>query len=81
MTFELFSRVALRADLPEHNLKSGDVATIIEHHPVSNGENGYSLEGFNAVGETVAVITVAESQLEPLTRNVVLHVRVLEGAA
>lgn len=44
MTFELFSRVALRDDVPRHKLKKGDVATVVEHHPGMNGENGYSLE-------------------------------------
>ena len=48
--------------------------------PVKNGEDGYSLEVFNAVGETISVITVAESQIEPLMSNEVLHVRILESA-
>ncbi|WP_041229694.1 DUF4926 domain-containing protein [Rippkaea orientalis] len=80
MKFELFARVALREDLPQYKLCRGDVATIVEHHPVKNGEDGYSLEVFNAVGETLAVITVAESQIESLMNNEVLHVRVLESA-
>jgi len=33
---------------------------------------------FNAVGETLAVVTVRESQIEPLTSKEVLHVRRLE---
>lgn len=44
--------------------------------PVGRKKNrGYSLEVFNAVGETLAVVTVRESQIEPLTNNEVLHVR------
>ncbi|MGD0090523.1 MAG: DUF4926 domain-containing protein [Planctomycetota bacterium] len=82
MRYELFSRVALKTDLPEHGLASGDVATVVEHHPGRPGqEPGYSLEVFNAVGETVAVVTVRESQLEPLTPQEVLHVRRLAEAA
>lgn len=80
MKFELFTRVALTEDLPQYKLCRGDIATIVEHHPVKNGEDGYSLEVFNAVGETLAVITVAESQIESLMNNEVLHVRVLESA-
>lgn len=80
MAFELFSRVALREDFPKHQLHRGDVATIVEHHPVINGEDGYSLEVFNAVGETIAVIVVSESQIESLLRNEVLHIRVLGEA-
>jgi hypothetical protein len=78
MRFELFTRVALREDLPQYKLCRGDVATIVEHHPVPDDEDGYSLEVFNAVGETIAVITVAESQIESLMSNEVLHVRVFD---
>jgi hypothetical protein len=80
MTFELFTRVALREDFPNHQLSRGDVATIVEHHPVAEGEDGYSLEVFNAIGETIAVLVVAESQIEPLMRNEVLHIRMLDEA-
>jgi hypothetical protein len=78
MAFELFTRVALREDLPHYKLHRGDVATIVEHHPVTKGEDGYSLEVFNAVGETIAVLVVSESQIEPLTNNEVLQIRVLD---
>lgn len=80
MAFELFTRVALHDDFPTHKLRRGDVATIVEHHPVTEGEDGYSLEVFNAVGETIAVLVVSESQIEPLMNNEVLHIRVLDEA-
>ena len=67
-------------DLPNYKLCGGYVATIVEHHPVKNREDAYSLEVFNAVGETIVVITVAESQIESLMGNEVLHVRILESA-
>lgn len=79
MAYELFSKVALKVDLPARKLRPGDVATIVEAHPGRPGqEPGYSLEVFNAVGETIAVVTVRESQIEPLTQNEVLHVRKLD---
>jgi hypothetical protein len=82
MTFELFSRVALKTDVPEHRLRIGDVATVVEHHPGRpDQEPGYSLEVFNAVGDTVAVITVRESQIESLTSSELLHVRQLAETA
>ena len=78
MKHELYTRVALRMDLPRNQLRRGDVATVVEYHPGRPGqEPGYSLEVFNAVGETVAVITVGESQIELLTSNEILHVRAL----
>jgi len=57
------------------------VATIVDHHPVSVGENGYSLEVFNALGETIAVVVLAESQIAPMMRNEVLQIRMLEQAS
>lgn len=82
MAFELFSKVALRVDMPAHKLRIGDGASIVETHPGGPGEEpGYSLEVFNAVGETLAVVTVRESQIEPLTNNEVLHVRRLNGVS
>jgi hypothetical protein len=82
MKHELFTRVALKADLPEHGLCCGDVATVVElHSGRPNQEPGYSLEVFNAVGDTIAVVTVRESQIGPLTSNQLLHVRPLAEAA
>ncbi|MEK7685394.1 MAG: DUF4926 domain-containing protein, partial [Verrucomicrobiota bacterium] len=73
---ELSTRMALSEDLPEPGLRRGDVATLVEHHPGRPGqEDGYSLEVFNAVGDTVAVVTVRESQLAPLTADELLSVR------
>lgn len=54
--FPLFSQVALAKDLPEHHLKRGDIATIVEHYPSREGkEDGYSLEGFDVPNITVEV--------------------------
>ena len=82
MKFEMFSRVALKTDVPENDLRGGDVATIVEYHQGRTGqEPGYSLEVFNAVGDTVAIITLRESQIEPLSATGILHVRPLATAA
>jgi hypothetical protein len=81
MKFQLFTKVVLTTDIPEDNLKKGDIATIVDHHPIKNGEDGYSLEVFNAIGETIAVITVPESQIEALQQNYILSVRPLSRAA
>lgn len=82
MKFELYTRVALATDLPEHRLRRGDVATLVEGHPARPGqEPGYTLEVFTASGQTVAVLTVRESQIELLTDDEVLSVRPLHSAA
>jgi hypothetical protein len=77
--FKEFQRVALAKDIRESNLRRGDLATIAEIHPANGGEVGYSIEVFNALGETIAVTTVPESVLEELTANDVLHKRSLTG--
>ena len=80
MTYKLFEEVVLTKDIPKRRLKKGDVATIVERHPVSDGEDGYSLELFNALGGTIAVITLPESAIESLTEGEILSVRSLAVA-
>ena len=77
MKFKLFQQVALARDIPEKNLRRGDVATIVDSHPANGGEVGYSIEVFNAVGDTITVTAVPESFLEQLTAGEILHVRPL----
>jgi len=77
---ELYQRVALTREIPEHNLCKGDVAVVVEHlpgTPASGGEDGYALEVFNAVGETIAVVMVPVSAVKPLTEHEILQVRTL----
>ena len=78
MTPDLYQGVALRRDLEEHGLKVGDVAVLIDRvpHP-SGGEGGVVLEVFNALGESIAVVTAPESAVEPLREDEVLAVRLL----
>jgi len=60
-------------------LQRGDVTTIVEAHTgKAELEQGYSLEISNAIGETIAVLAVRESQIEPLAPDEVLHVRRLD---
>ena len=77
MTYRLFDEVVLTKDVPEKGLQKGDVVTIVEHHAVPDGEDGYSLELFNALGDTIAVITLPESAIAPLSENEVFSVRAL----
>ena len=78
MGIQLYQRVAFVRDVPEHNLIKGDVAEVVEHLPAtknSGGEEGYVLEVFNAVGETIDVVIVSASTVKPLTEEEILHVR------
>jgi hypothetical protein len=75
MKFPLYSRVALAVDLPEAGLRRGDIATTVEYYEGQGSDAGYDLEVFNALGHTVAVVNVLESQLEPLREDELLTVR------
>jgi hypothetical protein len=81
MSLHLYDRVALRSDLPEHGLRSGDVAVLVDYvpHP-EGGEQGCVLEVFNALGESIAVVAVRESEVEGLRSDEVLAVRPLARA-
>jgi hypothetical protein len=81
MSLSLYQRVALRRDLPEHGLRRGDVATLLDYvpHP-EGGEQGCVVEVFNALGESIAVAAVQESDLEELRADEVLTVRPLAQA-
>jgi hypothetical protein len=79
VAFELYTDAALVRDIPEYRLRRGDVVKIIDLHASSNGENGYSIEVFNAVGDTIAVTAVPQSALESLRNDEVLSVRTLSA--
>jgi len=54
---------------------------VVEQLPgtkASGGDDGYILEVFNAVGETIAVVTVPVSAVVPLRASDVLSVRPLQ---
>lgn len=75
MNFELYTDVILLKDIPEENLETGDVGTIVESHHVEGLETGYSVEFFDLLGDTVAVVTIPESWLRIPTHEDRLTVR------
>ena len=75
---ELYTRVMLTRDVPESNLKAGDTAMYIEYLPVQEGEAGAILEVFNALGESIDVVTVPISAITALRADHIPSVRLLE---
>ena len=74
----LYQKVALNRDFPEYNLKQGDIATLIDRVPHPNqGEIGYILEVFNALGESIDTVIVPESAVAPLKADEIFTVRSL----
>lgn len=73
---DLYERGVLRRDFNEHFLKKGEVAVLVDRvpHP-SGGEPGVVLEVFNALGESISVVAVNESEIEALRADEVLTVR------
>ena len=77
MKLELYTDAALTCDLPEHRLRRGDVVKLVERHVAPDGTEGYSIEVFNAVGDTLAVTAVPVSALEALREDEILCARSL----
>jgi len=81
-TLELYSEIALTQNIDEYNLKTGDVATLVDFvpHP-QGGEEGCILEIFNAIGESIGVVTVPISMIKSLSASEILTTRTLKQAS
>lgn len=67
-------RAILTVDLPEHQLRAGDVGTIV--HIYNNGA-AYEVEFFTVDSKTFDVITVNAEQLRPVGSGEMVHARPL----
>lgn len=76
MSLELYKQVALVRNIPDANLYQGDVAVLVDfiNHP-TDGEQGAILEVFNALGESIQVVTVPISAIAPLRADQIPAVR------
>ncbi len=66
--------VVLTVDLPQHQLRAGDVGTVV--HVYGSGAS-YELEIFTVTGKTLDVVTVTGDQVRPITDREVMHARKL----
>jgi hypothetical protein len=69
--------VVLKANLPEEKLEAGDVGTVVHIH---KGGVAYEVEFVTLAGETIAVATVEASQVRPVGKRDLNHVRELQTA-
>jgi hypothetical protein len=53
--------VVLLRTIPEEGLCVGDVGTTVERHEVLGREIGYSVEFFDMLGNTIAVVMLSTS--------------------
>ena len=68
--------VVLKEDVTAEGLQAGDVGTVVHIH---QGGRGYEVEFMTLTGETVAVVTLMASQVRPIARRDVNHVRELHS--
>lgn len=68
--------VVLTQDLPERGLANGDIGTVVLVH---RGGKGYEVEFLTLDGDTVAVVSLSGSQVRPIGRREIAHVRPLEA--
>ncbi len=78
---DTYKEVALLRNVPNSPLRAGDVAVLVDivPHP-AGGEDGAVLEVFNAIGESIAVVTMPCSAVAPLRADQVPTVRALAAA-
>jgi hypothetical protein len=77
LKFDPYTDVALKCDVPQHRRRRGDVVKLVDHHVAPGGTEGYTIEVFNALGDTIAVTSVPASALEALRQDEVLCARTL----
>ena len=69
--------VVLTHDVPEHDLKRGDVGAVVHCY---TGRDAFEVEFVTAEGRTVAVLTLTEDRIRPIRSGEILHVRELASA-
>jgi Domain of unknown function (DUF4926) len=60
-TLPLYSDVILLRNLPQHSLSAGDIGTVVAMHDVAGLEAGCSVEFFDVLGNTIAIVTLPMS--------------------
>jgi hypothetical protein len=69
MSYELYSDIILRQDIPEGGLSAGDVGTLVEKHQIEGLKTGYSVEFFDMLGKTITVVNLPEISLRLSTHG------------
>ena len=69
--------VVLTHDIPEHNLKEGDLGTVMHCYRDSKA---FEVEFVTASGKTIGVLTLTEADVRSVRSGEILHVRELTSA-
>jgi hypothetical protein len=70
-TYQTLEAVVLTRDLPEHNLRKGDLGTVVEVY----SERGVEVEFLTASGRTAAVVTLDAEDVRPGADDDLMAVR------
>jgi hypothetical protein len=77
MKFKEHECVVLTSDLPDDNLRAGDVGAVIHIHKAGVA---YEVEFVTFTGKTIAIATVEACHLRPVGKRDITHVRELAMA-
>ena len=78
MSLGLFERAVLTQDLPEEDLRTGDVGVVVEHYSArGDTTEGYEVEFLSARGDTIAVVSIPATALRPVRDRELLAVRAI----
>ncbi|MBM4081755.1 MAG: DUF4926 domain-containing protein [Planctomycetes bacterium] len=69
-------RVVLKRSIPKERLRAGDVGTVVHVH---RGGKAFEVEFVALDGETMAIATLAASQVRPVQRGEITHARPMVG--
>lgn len=72
-----FEQVALVIDAPEYGLVVGDVGTVVD---ITTDGKGITVEFFDFVGKTPAVVPLYMSDVRSVSANEVMHARPVKAA-
>ena len=75
--FNELETVVLTRDIAEHGLKNGDIGAVV--HSYQDG-TAFEVEFVTGGGGTIAVLTLEEEDLRPVSAREVLHARELAQA-
>lgn len=76
--FNELDMIVLNRNIKENHLKKGDMGTIVHCY---KKHQAYEVEFLTADGDTLAVLTLTESDIRPVQHQEILHVRELHLVA
>lgn len=77
MKYKLLDCVVLIRDMPEFELRAGDLGTVVEIYK----PDGLEVEFVKASGETLAVVTISENEVRHVESADIISVRSLSHVA